>query len=75
MLTVMSSVNAFHHQKLSNTCCVVLIAQVNSVTFLPIENLLSYENDNNRRLLEKAITFEQQGFFNTSTYYRLHIVW
>ena len=46
---------------LLNTCSVVLLAQVHSVTLLPIENPLSQEN-NNRRLLEKAITFERQGF-------------
>ena len=53
----MSSVNAFTHQRSLNTRCVVLMARVHLVT-LPIENPLSYENDNNRRLLEKAITFK-----------------
>ena len=35
----------------------------------------SKKNKNNRRLLEKAITFERQGVFATPTYYRLRIVW
>ena len=46
-----------------NTRCVVLMAQVHSVTLLPIKNPLSHEKKNNRRLLEMAITFERQGFF------------
>ena len=71
----MSLVNAFTHQRSLNTCRVVLMAQVQSVTLLPIENPLSHENDNNRRLLEKAITLEQQGIFTTPTYYILHIIW
>ena len=53
----MSLVNAFIHNRSSNTHCVVLMAQGHSVTLLPIENPLSYKNKNNRRLLEKAITF------------------
>ena len=57
-----SSVNAFTHQRSLNTCYVWSMAQVHSVTPLPIDNPLSHENDNNRHLLEKAITFEQQGF-------------
>ena len=57
----MSLVNAYTHNKSSNTHCLALMAQVHSVT--PIENPLSYENKNNRHLLEKAITFERQGFF------------
>ena len=71
----MSSVNAFTHQRSFNTRCVVLMAQAHSVTLLPIKNPLSHENDNNRHLLEKAITFEQQEFFTTPhIYYRLCIV-
>ena len=58
VLAKMSLVNAFTHNRSSNTRCVVLMAQVHSVTLLPIENPLSHENNNNRRLLEKAITFE-----------------
>ena len=65
----MSLVNAFTHNRSSNTHnrssnthCVVLMAQVHSVTLLPIENPLSHDN---RHLLEKAINFEQQGFFTT----------
>ena len=54
----MSLVNAFTNNRSSNTHCVALMAQVHSVTLLPIENPLSHENKNNRRLLEKAITFE-----------------
>ena len=71
----MSLVNAYTYNRSSNTRCVVLMAQVHSVTLLPIENPLSHENKNNGHLLEKAITFEQQGFFTTLTYYRLRIVW
>ena len=70
----MSSVNGFIHLRLLNTHCVALMTQVYSVTPLPIENPLSHENNNNRQLLKKAITFEQQGFITTPTYYRLHIV-
>ena len=55
-------VNAFTHNRSSNTRCVALMAQVHSVTLLPIENPLSHENKNNRHLLEKAITFKRQGF-------------
>ena len=65
----------FAHKRLSNTHCVVLMAQVHSVALMPIENPLSHENNNNRHLLEKAITFKPQGSFTTPTYYRLHIVW
>ena len=71
----MSLVNAFTHNRSSNTRCVALMAQVHTVTLLPIDNPLSHENKNNRHLLEKAITFERQGFFSTPTYYRLRIVW
>ena len=71
----MSLVNVFTHNRSLNTRCVALMAQVHSVTLLPIDNLLSHENKNNTHLLEKAITFEQQGFSTTSTYYRLRIVW
>ena len=71
----MSLVNAFTHNRSSNTRCIALMAQVHSVTLVPIENPLSHENKNNRHLLEKAITFKQQGFFTTPTYYRLRIVW
>ena len=60
-----SSGNAFTHQRSSKIHYVVSMAQVQSVTPLPIENPLFHENDNDRRLLEKAITFEQQGFFTT----------
>ena len=70
----MSLVNAFTHNRSSNTRCVALMAHVHSVTLLPIENPLSHEK-NSRHLLEKAITFKQQGFFSTPTYYRLRIVW
>ena len=73
-LVKMSSVNAFTHQRLLNTCCVASMAQVQSVTPLPIENPLSHENDNNRHLLEKAITFERKGFFTTPTHYKLCII-
>ena len=73
-LAKMSLVNAFTHNRAPNTRCVALMAQVHSVTLLPIENPLSHKNKNNRRLLEKTITFERQGFF-TTTYYRLRIVW
>ena len=68
-------VNAFTHNRSSNTRCVALMAQVHSVTLLPIKNRLSQENKNNRHLLEKTITFERQGCFTTPTYYRLRIVW
>ena len=71
----MPSVNAFTHHRYSKIHYVASMAQIHSVTPLPIENPLSHENDNNRHLLEKAITFEQQGFFTTPTYYRLRIVW
>ena len=75
-LAKMSLVNAFTHNRSSNTrCSMALMAQIHSVTLVPIENPLSHENKNNRRLLEKAITFKQQGFFTTPTYYRLRIVW
>ena len=70
----MSLVNAFTHNRSSNTCCVTLMAQVHSVTPLAIENPLPHENKINKRLLEKAITFERQVFFPIPTYYRLHIV-
>ena len=63
----MSSVNAFTHQRLSNTR-VVSMAQIHSVTPLPIENCLSQEEYNNRHLLEKAIIFKQQGLFTTPIY-------
>ena len=71
----MSSVDVFPHQRLLNTHCVALMAQVHSVTPLPIKNHLSHENHNNRHLLEKGITFQRQGFFTTSTYSRLCIIW
>ena len=58
MLVKMSLVNAFFRMRLLNTRCAVLMAQVHSVTLLPIVNPLSHENNNNRCLLEKAITFE-----------------
>ena len=75
MLAKMSLVNSFTHNRSSNTRCVALMAQVYSVTLQPIENPLSHENKNNRRLLEKAITLERQEFFTTPTYYGLRIVW
>ena len=68
MLAVMSSVNAFTHQRSLNTRCVASLAKVHSVTLLPIENHLSHENDKNRCLLEKTITFKQQGSFTTPIY-------
>ena len=71
----MSLVNAFTHNRSSNTHSIALMAQIHSVTLVAIENPLSHENKNNRRLLEKAITFKQQGFFTTPTYYRLRMVW
>ena len=74
-LAKMSLVNAFTHNRSSNTRCVALMAQIYSVTPLPIENPHFHENKNNRCLLEKAITFEWQGFFTTPTYYTLRIVW
>ena len=58
MLAKMSLVNAFTHNRLWNTRCVALMAQVHAVTLLPIENRLSHQNKNNRRLIEKAITVE-----------------
>ena len=61
-LVIMSLVNAFTHNRSVNTRCVTLMGQVHSITPLPIENPLSHENKNNRRLLEKAVTLEQQGF-------------
>ena len=61
-LAKMTSVNAFTHQRSLNTCYVVLMAQAHSVTLLPIDNHLSHENDNNRHLLEKAITFSNKDF-------------
>ena len=75
MLVKMSLVNAFIRMRLLNTRCAVLMAQVHSVTLLPIVNPLSHENNNSRCLLEKAITFEWQGFFTTPICYRLCIVW
>ena len=36
-------VNVFAHKRSSNTRCVVLMAQVHSVTLMPIENPLSHE--------------------------------
>ena len=65
MLAKMSLVNAFTHNRSSNTHCVVLMGQVHSVTLLHIKNPLFHENNNKRHLLEKAITFEQQGLFTT----------
>ena len=53
----MSLVNAFTHNRSLNTHCVVLMAQGHSVTLLLIKNPLSHKNENNRRLLEKAIIF------------------
>ena len=73
-LVKMSLVNAFTHNRSSNTRCIVLMAHVHSVTLLSIENPLSHENKNNRHLLEKAITFKRQGFFTTPTYYRFYVV-
>ena len=55
-----SLVNAFIHNRSSNTR-ITLMAQVHSVTSLPIENPLSHENKINSHLLEKAITFKRQG--------------
>ena len=52
-----------------NTRCVALVAQVHFVTLLPIENPFPM-----RTKTEKTITFEQQGFSTTPTYYRLRIV-
>ena len=75
MLAKMSLVNPFTHYRSWNTHYVALMAQVHSVSLLPSENPLSHENRNKRHLLEKAITFERQGFFTTPTYYRLLIVW
>ena len=63
----MSAMNAFTHQRSLNIRWVALIAQVHSVTPLPINNLLSHEN-NNWCLLEKAITFKRKRFFITPTY-------
>ena len=54
-LAKMLLANAFTHNRLSNTHCVVLMAQVHCVTLLPIKNPLSHENKN-RHLLEKTIT-------------------
>ena len=51
----MQPVNVFPHQGLLKTRCVASMAQVHSITSLPIENPFSHENDNNRCLLEKAI--------------------
>ena len=62
-LAKMTLVNSFIHNRSSNTRCVMLMAKVHSVTLLPIENPLSHENKNNRHWLEKAITFERQGFW------------
>ena len=64
----MSLVNAFTHYRSWITRRVALMAQVHSVPLLPSENPLSHENKNNRHLLEKAITFERQGFFTIPTY-------
>ena len=44
MVAKMSLVNAFTHNRSSNTRCVALLAQVYSVTLLPIEKPLSHEN-------------------------------
>ena len=38
------------------------------VPLLPIKNPLSHENKNNRRLLEKPITLEQNGIFIIATF-------
>ena len=62
MLEQMSSVNAFTHQRPSKIHYVASMAQVHSVTLLPMENIPSHENDNSRNLLEKAITFERLEF-------------
>ena len=38
------------------------------VPLLPVENPLSHENKNNRRLLEKPITLERKGIFTIATF-------
>ena len=50
-LAKMSSVNAFTHQRSSKIHYEASMAQVHSVTPLPIVNPLSHENDNNSLLL------------------------
>ena len=57
----MSLVNAFTYQRLLRIHYVALMAQVHSVTPLPIKNPLSHvpmRTTAIRVLLEKAITFE-----------------